>query len=403
MHALQPDDVRAARRPGPRFSLVAGGPSNALMGRLGLLGADGIPTPGAAARVAFVAWMLPGAFALLQPLLEPGHHSGSYFTDITTCSRFLVAIFVLLATERHSDARLREMLQQFWEARLLTPASRAPFFRQMRAANALSSSAWAEAAMLGIALVGAQANLQIAIGLQHSGWEGTVDVGGFVVSWAGMAAGWFSIPLFMFLVLRWFWRIFVWGKLLYHVSRLPLRLVPLHADRCAGLGFLSLFPGVFQGFVFAVGCVVGSIMFKHLQPQSGLDGLGEFGLFALAWMAVVALVFVGPLCAFTLPLFALREAELTNHGRIVNRWYRDFHARWIAGERSAAPPGGAIEAPELVQLNVAMKALREIRPLPIDYTALLQLLVAAGVPILLMLCTKLPVQQLLASIAGIIL
>src|SRR5262249_59255215 len=57
------------------------------------------------------------------------------------------------------------------------------------------------------------------------------------------AAGWWftyvSLPLFQFLLFRWYFRIFIWARFLFQVSRCPLNLVPTHPDRLAGLGFLS--------------------------------------------------------------------------------------------------------------------------------------------------------------------
>jgi hypothetical protein len=53
--------------------------------------------------------------------------------------------------------------------------------------------------------------------------------------------GWFvyvSLPVYQFMLFRWLFRIFVWSRFLWQVSRLDLHLVPTHPDRADGLGFV---------------------------------------------------------------------------------------------------------------------------------------------------------------------
>ena len=57
-----------------------------------------------------------------------------------------------------------------------------------------------------------------------------------------LAGWWFmsiSLPLFQFILLRWYFRLFIWARFLWQVARIDLRLVPTHPDQAGGLGFLS--------------------------------------------------------------------------------------------------------------------------------------------------------------------
>ena len=48
-----------------------------------------------------------------------------------------------------------------------------------------------------------------------------------------------SVPAFLFLGLRWFWRGFVWSRFLARLSRLDLRLVATHQDGAGGIAFVG--------------------------------------------------------------------------------------------------------------------------------------------------------------------
>ena len=48
-----------------------------------------------------------------------------------------------------------------------------------------------------------------------------------------------SIPVFQFILLRWYFRFFVWYGFLFRVSRLKLHLTSTHPDRAGGLAFLG--------------------------------------------------------------------------------------------------------------------------------------------------------------------
>jgi hypothetical protein len=46
-------------------------------------------------------------------------------------------------------------------------------------------------------------------------------------------------PLYQFLLVRWYYRMFIWTHFLWRVSRVELSLIPTHPDLVGGLGFLA--------------------------------------------------------------------------------------------------------------------------------------------------------------------
>ena len=91
---------------GERFSLVLGGPFHGVLHRLGLTGADHLPTQGAALLLALVAWLLPALLVAAQSLADDGYSGWGHFTDWTVHTRYLIGIWAMIATERYADGRL---------------------------------------------------------------------------------------------------------------------------------------------------------------------------------------------------------------------------------------------------------------------------------------------------------
>jgi hypothetical protein len=384
-----------------RFSLMGGGPFDALLDRFGLIGEDQLPTWRAAVVMALLAWMLPAALAVMQALFDSRYDGWGYFTDGTVYARYLVAVWAMLATERYGDARLTRLLRHFRESRLLVDDSLPAFKAALDVADRRSTSALAELIILAVALTWSGITMTVAVELAQSSWEGRVVAGEGVLSWAGEAARFVSNPLFLFLVFRWIWRFALWTQLLYRISCLPLQLTPLHPDRAAGLGFLAIYPGIFNGFVFALSCVVASSMVKELA----LEGHSPQTVWlALAvWLGICLVLVLGPLLVFAWPLYLVRERALLEYGRLATQHHIAFHRKWIKESRNGEELMGSPDPSSASDINTTVSAVQDLRFFPVDGVAVLQLVIAAGVPLLAVVATQIPVGDMVQWIVGKIL
>ncbi len=78
-----------------------------------------------------------------------------------------------------------------------------------------------------------------------------------------LAGWWFgcvSLPVFQFILLRWYFRLFIWARFLWQVSRIDLRLVPTHPDRAGGLGFLSSITYAFAPLLAGQGVLLAGVI-----------------------------------------------------------------------------------------------------------------------------------------------
>jgi hypothetical protein len=383
------------------FSLVVGGPFHAILGRLHLLGPDQLPTLRTALLLALLVWLPPAVLALVEAFAWGRSETLGFFTDPTIPTRFLLATATLIATERHADSRVGLIVRQFRGARIVAAEGLRGFQEALARADRRSSSALAEAVLLAGAFAVATITEREVVTLGRNTWEGALVAGQVVLSRTGMVENYFSAPLFAFLLLRWLWRFLVWSVLLFRVSRLPLQLTPLHPDRSAGLGFLTVYPGVFSGFVFAMSCVVASMFLREVHLHHvGLDAI-QFRI--LGWLAAVLVVFIGPLLVFTGPLVRCRERALLEYGRLANQHQLAFHRKWIVENRDGEELLVGPEASAASDLNATVGAALALRTVPFDRTAVLQLLALAGLPMLAVIASKMPLLEFAQRVAGAVL
>ena len=384
-----------------RFSLVLGGPFHTLLRRAGLVAPDLLPTNRAAFWLAFVAWLIPVTLASLQGLLDENYRGHWIFSDFTVHSRFLVAVWVMLATERIADARISLLVRQFPRAGLIAPGALPAFFAAVIRADRRTSSRRAEPIMLIIALIWSIYVTKFASTVSAGSWEGSVVNNEVVLSWAGEGSAWLSTPFFLFLMLRWVWRFIVWATLLRTISRLPLQLMPLHPDRAGGLGFLSLFPSVFAGLVFGLSCVIASSLFKAYVylGQSQQVMWMAMGV----WVGFIAILFLGPLLVFVRPLYLARERAVIEYGRLAQQHHLAFHRKWVDANPSGSELMGVSDSSSVSDVNASVQAVHAMRSFPVDRPALTLLLLAAAVPFVPVAATKMPLKELLGLMLGTLL
>jgi hypothetical protein len=156
-----------------------------------------------------------------------------FLLDIEVHVRFLLTLPLLIVAELVVHQRMRPVVRQFLERDLIPPGSRARFDAAIAAALRLRNSVTAEVVL--IIFVSASAS---SSGRATSPWMSTWYAEPAAVQWlspAGRqlsAAGWWFVyvanPLSQFILMRWYFRLFIWIRFLWHVRQCTLSLVPTH-------------------------------------------------------------------------------------------------------------------------------------------------------------------------------
>jgi hypothetical protein len=187
-----------------------------------------------------ITWLPLLVLAALEGNAWVGNAAVPFLRDIEVHSRFLVALPLLVIAELVVHQRMRPLVEQFLKRKLIPENAMVALDAAVSSAFRLRNSMLVEVLLIAfVYVVGISIIWRQNVVLDTSTWYATPSAGGSKLSVAGMWYGYVSMPIFQFLLLRWYFRLFVWTRFLWQVSRINLQLVPTHPDRAGGLGFLT--------------------------------------------------------------------------------------------------------------------------------------------------------------------
>jgi hypothetical protein len=226
-------------------------------------------------------------------------------------------------------------------------------------------------------------------------WYGAPAGGRLQPSLAGWYLGFVSLPIFQFLLVRWYFRVFVWARCLWMVSRIKLNLIARPPDRCGGLSFLARVPQAFAPVLLAHGALLAGVMANRIFYKGAT--LPDFQLDMATLFIVMMLPVLGPLLVFTPQLLAVKQAGLLRYGALGQRYVRDFEGKWIKG---SAPPDeplvGTADIQSLADLANSFEVVSRMRLVPFNLQTILQLGVITLAPLLPLTLTTFSLRQVLA-------
>jgi hypothetical protein len=209
------------------------------------------------------------------------------------------------------------------------------------------------------------------------------------------------MPVFQFLLVRWYFRVCIWARLLWHVSRIELALVPTHPDRVGGLAFIATTAYAFVPLVIAHGAVVAGFIANRIFHLGAT--LPQFKLeIALLVLFVECLVF-GPQLVFVPQLARVKRTGLREYGTLASRYVREFDAKWLRGKAKVDDEWlGTGDIQSLADLGNSFEVVRSMRLAPITRDPIIQVAVAALLPIAPLLLTMMPLEELIRRLFGIL-
>jgi hypothetical protein len=385
----------------PDFSLVLGGPIFQLFRRSHLSGTGLELLYRRILLITLVAWLPLLLLSLLGSHLLGTTLKLSFLRDIEAHVRLLVALPVLIAAELVVHARIRPVVKAFLARRIVFEQDVAKFLAAVDSATRLRNSVPVEFALLLLVFTVGQWTWRSQIPLGTATWYAISQASQVHLTAAGYWYAFISIPIFQFILLRWYLRFFIWFRFLWQVSRLDLHVIPTHPDRAGGLGFLGKSAYAFSPILFAQGALLSGVIASRVLYAG--EALLSFKVEAISLIAFFLVVVLGPLLMFTPQLIRGKHKGLADYDLLANRYVEGFEQKWVRGnvaEHEELLGSGDIQS--LADLANSYAVVREMRPVPFDLQDIAWLAMATALPLLPLGLTVFSPEELVVRIVKIL-
>jgi hypothetical protein len=386
----------------PDFSLVLGGPLYQLLRRAHLSDDALTHLRQRLVVISLLCWLPLLVLSALEGKVLGRSVAVPFLHDWEAHIRFLAVVPLLIVAELVVHRRMRFLVSQFLERRLIPESAMPRFDAAIASAFRLRNSVLVELLLIAIVYgVGILIVWRHYFALDAATWYATPSGDGSKLSLAGMWLGFVSLPLFQFLLLRWYFRLFIWMRFLWQVSRIELNLVPTHPDRSGGLGFLAGTAYAFMPLLVAHGALLAGNLANRIFYLGAV--LTDFKFEILILVVALLCIVIGPLLVFAPQLAEAKRTGNREYGALAQRYVREFDAKWLRG---GAPPDeplvGSGDIQSLADLGNSFEVVHGMRVAPVSRDMILLLAAAIVVPLVPLALTMMPLEELLKKLLGIL-
>jgi hypothetical protein len=377
----------------PDFSLVLGGPLFQLFRRAHLSG-EGLELLHRRILIFPLVTWLPLMFLSVLDHQALGRSCKIPFLhDVESYVRFLVALPILVAAELVVHRRLSPLVRRFVERRIVRSQDLPAFGAAVNSALRVRNSTALEVTLLILVYTVGLWIWWREVALGDPTWYAMPDGKQMHLTLAGYWYSLVSIPVFQFILLRWYLRLVIWFRLLWQISRLNLRLTAAHPDRCGGIGFLGRSSYAFGPILFAEGALMSGLIASRVLYEG--RPLLSFKAEAAGFVGFFVLIILGPLLMFTPLLERTRTNGFAEYGLLANRYAFGFEDKWLTGGDAdsntlpATADIGPMSATENIYSNVD-----KMRLVPFGTQDITRLAATTAAPLLPLTLTVFSVPQL---------
>jgi hypothetical protein len=381
------------------FSLTEGGPGTAFMKRLRLIHPEmGTGSARTALILMALIWLPLCVLCLIEGLAFGGVKL-PFFYDFAAHTRFLLAVPVLVLADIPVGARLRQVVRHFLTAGLIREKDLSKFGGVLLDTLRFRDARAAELTLLVLAYVGTY-NAVSGFTLQ-SGSTWFKAQPGHGLTLVGYWYAFVALPIFQFLMLRWVYRMVVWSRFLWKISKFDLLFTPTHPDAAGGLAFIGKGLIPFGVILFALSAVVSSGIASRILFSGGR--LEDYQWSYVALFVLFLLVFAGPTLIFVPKLIVLKQRGLLEYGTLGSRYTQAFHRKWIEeAESSTESMLGSGDIQSLADLGNSFEIIRKLRIVPVELSDFIAMVLPGLIPALPLAATVMPVGEIIKGLLKLV-
>src|SRR5215472_13020935 len=393
---VQPSPQEVPLRDDQDFSLMLGGPLYQLYLRTRLARPPLQLVLRRMIDIPLICWLPLLLLAAIDGRLAGGV-SVPFLRDVEAHIRFLLALPLLIASEVLVQDRIRKLVAQFPARSLIAPEDQARFEEIISSTTRLRNSVWIELILLILVITVGHWIWRQNLVLPVSTWYALDHGAGMRLTTAGWYYAHVSLSIFRFMLLRWYFRIFIWYRFLWQVSKMPLQFNYYHADRVGGLGFLADSALAFALVITAQTMVVAGFIFDHIFYAG--EKLASFNMEMAGLLIFGLLVLIFPLGFFAVRLELAGRTAKRELGIVASHYVNAFRGKWVEGGVRDVRDGetllGTSDIQSLADMANSFAVVSEMRLMPVTKQTLIRLVVLIGFPLLPLTLTVIPLDEII--------
>lgn len=316
-----------------------------------------------------------------------------FLPDIETHVRLLVAVPVLVFSERNLHQRIQAALKVFLRRGIIPEKEDDSFQAAVGSATRARNSVLAELALVLFVYTAGHWAWVHQMTLRTATWYALPDGDGLRLTPAGYWDGFVSVPIAQFVLFRWYLGFLIWCRLLFRISRLDLCLAPLHPDRAGGIGFLAEYSYAFGPILFAQGAVLSGVILSQILYAG--QALVSFKATIAFVITVFSVMILAPLIFFAPKLISARRAGLAQYGKFAMTYAADFQEKWVREGGRGDAMLGTTDIQSLADLANSYAVVKGMRIVPFSTKDILRLAWVTAIPMLPLLLTMMSVHDLI--------
>jgi len=378
-----------------------GGPLLRMQKAVGLIKPDDLRIAQRVFLVVLIGWVIPALLSANEGQAYRGEKSGAFLFDFATYARFLITAPLFIIAESITTPRLANIAHHFLDSGLVREGDRARFDEAILSTRRLINLWVVEVVVIVLAFAIVVAQYRVLNPDIVPAWYKAGGDGQLVLSAAGWWSIFVSVPLLIILFLGWIWRVFLWGRFLWLMSRLDLQLIPGHPDLAGGLKFVSYSLRAFAPLGFALGALVAGIMANRLIYHGVTMAI--FKKMSIVLVVFIVVFFCGPLFIFTRKLIAEKRRGILAYGSLALGMGRQFERKWF--DRSGQIEEAALEVPDFSSTTDLYQIVSNVYgmwSIPIDFRDVIMLIVATLLPFIPVLFIVLPFDVILEDLTKLL-
>lgn len=349
-----------------------------------------------------IGWVPLVVLAAVQFLFWSDQSARSFFLDFAVHARFLMAVPALIFAEAECLPRLGKIVTHFEATGLVVGPDIARFEAAVSSTRRLLASGIGDLVLFVLVYLVVAA---VAVYISNDAllpWHRRGATGALSLSPAGWWHALVSLPLLLIVFFVWIWRLALWTRFLFLMSRLDLRLIAAHPDRVGGLKFVSASLRGFRLISFGCGAVVaGSILNRQVHQGSQPS---EFQNLVIGLLVFLVILFAGPMTIFLKKLRETKRRGTFEYGALAISVGQQFEARWLP--QRFDPDRHSLEAQDFSATNDLYSVVgnvSEMREVPFTLKDLIGPIgVAASLPFLPLAVLAMPLEVILRGLVKLL-